>query len=302
MKRGLKISEYGVFRDKSGRRVAGASEEEVYAAVGLPWIPPELREDAGEVDAARARRLPGLVTLADVRGDLHCHTDASDGHHSIEDLVGAAAARGYAYVAVTDHSRTARVAGGLDVDELHAHVRRIRAVARARRDIVVLAGSECDILPDGRLDYPDAVLAELDLVIAAVHTAFKQPKREMTRRICAALANPHVDVLAHPTGRLLGEREACALDLDEVLRAAARHGAAVEVNGYPTRLDLCDAHARRARDLGVRLVISTDTHRLEHLGYMELGVATARRGWVEPASVINTWPAETLRAWLADRR
>ena len=301
-KRGLKISEYGVVREKSGRRIAGATEEEVYAAVGLPWIPPELREDAGEVEAARARRLPALVTLSDVRGDLHCHTDATDGHHSIEALVDAAAARGYAYVAVTDHSRATRVAGGLSIDELRAHVRRIRAVANKHREITVLAGSECDILPDGRLDYPDQVLAELDVVIAAVHTRFKQSRREMTTRICAALANPHVHVLGHPTGRLLGERDPYDVDIDQVLRTARRHDKAVEVNAYPDRLDLCDVHARRARDLGVLLAVGTDTHMLDHLGYMELGIATARRGWVEASSVINTWPADKLRAWLAKRR
>ena len=162
----------------------------------------------------------------------------------------------------------------------------------------MLAGSECDILPDGRLDYPDRVLAELDIVVAAVHTRFRQSKREMTKRICAALANPHLDVLAHPTGRLLGEREPYDLDLDAVLRAAKAHGKAVELNAYPDRLDLCDTHARRARELGVLLAIGTDTHVLDHLGHMELGVATARRGWVEASGVINTWPAKTLRAWL----
>jgi DNA polymerase (family 10) len=302
MKRGLKISEYGVFREGNGRRIAGASEEEVYAAVGLPWIPPELREDAGEVEAARAKRLPRLITLDDVRGDLHCHTNATDGHHSVDALIEAAAARGYDYVAVTDHSRATRVARGLSADELLAHVARIRAAARKHPRIRVLAGSECDILPDGRLDYPDRVLAQLDLVVAAVHSRFKQSRREMTKRICAALANPHVHVLAHPTGRLLGEREPYALDLDEVLRAARRHGKAIEVNGYPDRLDLCDVHARRARDLGALLAIGTDTHMLDHLGYMELGVATARRGWVEAPAVINTWPVQKLCAWLATQR
>jgi DNA polymerase (family 10) len=302
MKRGLKISEYGVFREKSGRRVAGASEEEVYAAVGLPWIAPELREDAGEIEAARAKRLPNLVALGDIRGDLHCHTNATDGHHSVEALVDAAAARGYAYVAITDHSRATRVAGGLTIDELRAHVHRIRTAANRHPEIMVLAGSECDILPDGRLDYPDRVLAELDFVIAAVHTRFKQSKREMTRRICTALANPYVHALGHPTGRLLGERDPYAVDLDAVLQAAKRHGKAVEINGYPDRLDLCDVHARRARDLGVLLAVGTDTHMLDHLGYMELGVATARRGWVEASSVINTWAADKLRAWVQRER
>jgi DNA polymerase (family 10) len=302
VKRGLKISEYGVFREKTGRRIAGATEEEVYAAVGLPWIPPELREDAGEIEAAKAKRLPHLITLDDIRGDLHCHTNATDGHHTVEALVEAAAARGYAYVAVTDHSRATRVAGGLSVDELLAHVRKIRAVAEKHPEITVLAGSECDILPDGRLDYPDRVLAELDIVVAAVHSRFKQSKREMTKRICAALANPHVDALAHPTGRLLGEREPYDLDLDAVLRAAKAHDTAVEVNAYPDRLDLCDTHARRAGELGVLLAIGTDTHVLDHLGHMELGVATARRGWIEAPGVINTWPVTKLRAWLGRGR
>ena len=302
VKRGLKISEYGVFRERGGRRIAGASEEEVYAAVGLPWIPPELREDAGEIEAAQARRLPELVTLDDVRGDLHCHTEATDGHHSVEALVAAAAARGYAYVAVTDHSRAIRVAGGLGIDELRAHVGRIHTVARKYPRIAVLAGSECDILADGRLDYPDEVLAELDLVIASVHTRFRQPKREMTRRICTALANPHIHILGHPTGRLLGERDPYALDLDEVLRVAKRHGKAMEINAYPDRLDLCDTHARRARDLGVLLAVGTDAHMLDHLGYMELGVATARRGWVEAAQIVNTWPVAKLRQWRQSAR
>jgi DNA polymerase (family 10) len=298
MKRGLKINEYGIFREKSGRRIAGATEEEVYDAIGLPWIPPELREDSGEIEAARARRLPTLITLDDVRGDLHCHTNATDGHHTVEALVQAAAARGYEYVGVTDHSRTTRVAGGLAPDEMLAHMHRIRSVARKHPRIAVLAGAECDILPDGRLDYPDRVLAQLDLVVAAVHTRFKQTKREMTRRLCAALAHPHVHVLGHPTGRLIGEREAYELDLDEVLRVAHRHGKAVELNAYPDRLDLCDVHARRAQELGTWLAIGTDTHMLDHLGYMELGVATARRGWVEAPGVVNTWPAGKLRGWL----
>jgi DNA polymerase (family 10) len=297
LKRGLKISEYGVFRASTGRRIAGATEEEVYASVGLPWIPPELREDQGEIEAAQAGRLPVLVELGDIRGDLHCHTDASDGHHSIEALVGAAARRGYRYVAVTDHSHSARVAGGLTAAELADHVRRIRTVARKHPEITVLAGTECDILPDGRLDYPDAVLARLDLVVAAVHSRFKQPRREMTRRLCAALANPHVHVLAHPTGRLMGEREPYDVDLDEVFRTARRHGKVVEINAYPERLDLSDVHARRAHELGVRVAIGTDAHVLDHLGLMELGVATARRAWIGKAEVVNTWPVERLLAW-----
>ncbi len=297
LKRKLKISEYGVFREASGRRVAAATEEEVYASVGLPWIPPELREDAGEIEAARAGRLPELVKLADIKGDLHCHTRASDGHHTLEALVAAARARGYDYIAVSDHSPSARVAGGLSADELRVQVRKIRALQRKHPTITIVAATECDIRADGMLDYPDDVLAELDLVVAAVHSDFKQPKAEMTRRICAALANPYVNILAHPTGRLLGERDPYAVDLEKVLKAAKRHGKAVEINAHPDRLDLDDVHARRAGELGVLVAVNTDAHVLDHLANVELGIATARRGWLEAPSVVNTWPIPKLLGW-----
>jgi len=302
LKKGLKISEYGVFKASSERRVGGATEEDVYAAVGLPWIAPELREDAGEIEAALARKLPRLLDLKDVRGDLHCHTNATDGHHTIEALVAAAERRGYEYVAVTDHSPSTRVAGGLTAEELSAHVKKIRAVQARHHRISVLAGSECDIRPDGSLDYPDGVLAQLDLVIGAVHAGFKQSKGDMTRRVCRALAHPRVHVLAHPTGRLIGERDPYAMDVDEVLRTAHRHGKAVEINAYPDRLDLNDVHARRAHELDVLVAISTDTHMLDHLGWMELGVATARRGWTERTQVVNTWPLPELLAWTRAER
>jgi DNA polymerase (family X) len=297
VKKRLKISEYGVFKEPGGRRIAGATEKEVYAALGLPWIPPELREDAGEVEAALKRRLPRLIELGDIRGDLHCHTNATDGHHTIEALVAAARERGYAYVLVSDHSRSTRVAGGLTADEALAHVEKIRAIGRKQRGITVLAGSECDILPDGSLDYPDHVLAQMDFVVAAIHSRFKQPRAEMTRRICRALENPYVNVLAHPTGRLIGEREAYDVDLEAVFTTARSHGKALEINCYPERLDLNDIHARRARELGVLLAISSDTHVLDQLDTMRLGVATARRAWVGPAEVVNTWPVDKLRAW-----
>jgi DNA polymerase (family 10) len=301
LKKGLSISEYGVFRTRGGRRIAGATEEEVYASVGLPWIPPELREDAGEIDAAAAGRLPHLIELRDLKGDLHCHTTASDGHHTVDALVAAAEKRGYAYVLVSDHSPAARVAGGLSAADLVKHVRRIRAVQKAHPGITVLAGTECDILADGTLDYPDEVLAELDLVVAAVHGSLKQPKRVMTERLCRALAHPHVDILGHPTGRLIGERAPYEVDLDAVLRAAKSHGKAVEINARPERLDLSDVHARRAHDLGVLVAISTDAHVLDDLASIGLGVATARRGWTCRREVINAWPVEKLLAW-AQRR
>ncbi len=302
VKKGLKISEYGVFKASTGRRLVSATEAEVYAAIGLPWIAPELREDAGEIEAALQQKLPRLVELDEIRGDLHCHTNATDGHHTIEALVTAAERRGYEYVAVTDHSPSTRVAGGLTADELAAHVKRIRMVQARHPRITVLAGSECDILPDGSLDYPDRVLAELDLVVGSVHTAFKQSRAEMTRRLCRALAHPRVHVLGHPTGRLIGERDPYAVDMDEVLRTARRHDKAVEINAYPDRLDLNDIHARRAHELDVLVAVSTDTHMLDHLGWMELGVATARRGWTEKRQVVNTWPLPKLLAWMRAER
>jgi DNA polymerase (family 10) len=302
MKRGLKISEYGVFEESSGRRVAGATEEEVYAAVGLPWVPPELREDAGEIEAALTGALPKLVEPGDIRGDLHCHTNATDGHHSIEALVRAAATRGYEYVVVSDHSRSATVAGGLTAEEMLAHAKNVRAIRKKFTGITVLAGAECDILPNGSMDYPDAVLAKLDLVVAAVHGRFKQPRAEMTRRICAALRNPYVSVLAHPTGRLIGERAAYDVDLDQVLQTAREHGKAVEINSHPRRLDLNDIHARRAQELGVLVAINTDAHVLDQLDTIGLGVATARRAWIEKSAVVNALPVKKLLAWVEAAR
>ena len=295
-RRGLRISEYGVFDERTGARVAGASEEEVYATVGLPWIPPELRENQGEIEAAREGRLPCLVTVADLRGDLHAHTEWSDGHHSLERLIAAAEARGYEYVIVSDHSRSLTIAGGLGVDELRAQVAAIRDL-QPRFRIRILAGTECDILADGTLDFPDEVLQELDVVLAAVHSRFKQSREEMTGRIVRALANPWMNVLAHPTGRLLASRAPYDVDLEAVFEAAARHGKAVEINASPDRLDLGDTHARRAAALGIPIAVSTDTHYLRELEHVELGVAVARRAWLEPAQVLNARPLDALLAW-----
>jgi DNA polymerase (family X) len=292
----VRISEYGVFDEATGARVAGATEEDVYATVGLPWIPPELRENQGEIEAAREGRLPALVTAADLRGDLHAHTDWSDGHHSLERLVAAAEGRGYEYIIVSDHSRSLAIAGGLGVDELRAQVAAIRAL-QPRFRIRILAGTECDILADGTLDFPDEVLAELDIVLAAVHSRFKQPRDEMTARIVRALGNPWMNVLVHPTGRLIGSREPYDVDLDAVFEAARRHGKAVEINASPDRLDLSDAHARRAATLGVPIAISTDTHYLRELDHVDLGIGVARRAWIEPAQVLNARPLADLLAW-----
>ncbi len=295
-RRGLTISEYGVFEEKSGRRVAGGTEEDVYATVGLPWIPAELRENAGEIDAARNGGLPELVTTDSIRGDLHAHTDWSDGHLSLEKLVAAAEDRGYEYIAVSDHSRSDTIAGGLSIDELRAQVRQIRQLQASHR-IRILAASECAILADGTMDFPDEVLDELDIVLAAVHSRFKQTREEMTARIVRALGHPKVHVLAHPTGRLLGSRDPYDVDLEAVFAAARRHGKALEINASPERLDLADVHARRAAELGIPIAINTDTHYLTNFDNLALGVAVARRAWIGPSQVLNARPLAELVGW-----
>jgi DNA polymerase (family 10) len=295
-RQGLRVSEYGVFDGKTGARIAGATEEDVYAAVGLTWVPPELRENGGEIEAAQAGRLPRLVALGDIRGDLHAHTDWSDGHHPIEKLIEAAQARGYEYVIVSDHSRSTAIAGGLDARALRAQVAKIRAL-QPRYRIRILAGSECDILEDGAMDFPDEVLGELDVVLAAVHSRFTQTREQMTARIVRALEHPLVNILAHPTGRRLTSRDPYDVDMDAVFAAARRHGKAVEINCSAERLDLNDVHARRAAELGVPIAISTDTHDLANLDTIELGVGLARRAWIGPDQVLNTRPVDALLAW-----
>jgi DNA polymerase (family 10) len=296
-RKGLKVSEYGVFNEATGRRIGGATEEEVYRAIGLPYIPPELREDAGEIEAALEGRLPNLLTLDDLRGDLHAHTNWSDGHHDLEALVEAAHRRGYEYVIVSDHSRSSTIAGGLSEEKLLDQIGKIRALNKKYRNFRILAGSECDILVDGRMDFSDRVLAQLDIVLCAVHSRFKQGRAEMTARIVKALSNPYVHILAHPTGRLIGERDPYDVDLEAVFAAAKQHGKAVEINAQPSRLDLNDHHARRAKELGVMLSIDTDTHFLDQLENMTLGVATARRAWISKADVVNAMPLKKLLAW-----
>ena len=296
IQRGLKLREYGLFDDATGARVAGATEEDVYAALGLPWIPPELREDTGELEAAREGRLPRLVEPRDLRGDLHDHTDWSDGHHPLEKLVEAAEARGYEYIIVSDHSRSLTIAGGLSVEEVRAQRTKINEL-QPRHRIRILAGTECDILEDGRLDFPDEILAELDVVLGAVHSRFKQSRPEMTARIVRALGHPHLDILAHPTGRKIGSREPYDVDMEAVFAAARAHGKAIEINASPERLDMSDVHARRAAELGIPVPISTDTHYLSELDWTELGCAVARRAWIGPAQVLNTRPLEELLAW-----
>jgi DNA polymerase (family X) len=300
VRRGLRVSEYGVFDEATGARIAGATEDEVYAAVGLAFVPPELRENTGEIEAAREGRLPALVTAEAIRGDLHAHTEWSDGHHPLERLIEAAEARGYEYIIVSDHSQSTAIAGGLTVERLRAQLAAIRAL-QPRYRIRILAGCECDILADGTMDFPDEVLGELDVVVGSVHSRFRQSREEMTARIVRALANPHVDILGHPTGRLIGSREPYDVDLEAVFAAARAHGKAIEINSSPDRLDLHDTHARRAAELGILLAISTDTHYLSELAHMDLGVGVARRAWLGPAQVLNTRSLPDLLAWTAHR-
>jgi len=293
IKKGLKLNEYGVWKVDGGRRVAGKTEEDVYKAVGVPWIPPELREDLGEIEAAIAGRLPDLVEVADIRGDLHVHTRWSDGSETAEAMAAVAKTLGYEYVCITDHSQSLKMAGGVTIDELREHVRHIRTLSDAA-GLTVLIGTECDIAPDGSLDYPDDLLADLDVVIASVHTRFKMSREAMTARITRAMQSEHVDILGHATGRLLSQRDPYEVDMEAVVDTAVATGTALEINAAPERLDLSDTHARLATERGARLAIGTDAHTGDHLYHMPLGVGVARRGWARAKDVINTLPLRDL--------
>jgi DNA polymerase (family X) len=299
--RGLKCNEYGVFR--GDKHVGGKDEAEVYASMDMPVMPPEMREDRGEIEAALAGRLPKLIELRDLRGDLHTHTTYSDGQATIAEMVEHAAELGYEYIALTDHSPSQRVAHGLALDRLEQKIEEVQSIRKKRGDRLphVLLGAEVDILADGRLDYPDEVLARLDVVVASVHSLFRQSKDQMTGRVVDALANPHVDILGHPTGRLIGAREPLELDFERVLAAAQKSRAALEINGSMYRLDLTDTMARAAQEAGVLLAIASDAHSTAQLDQIRCGVFQARRGWIKARSVINTWPWVKLSQWLEHR-
>jgi len=298
VRRGLRINEYGVYEVATDRRLGGATEEEVYAAVDLPWIPPEIREGQGEIEAAQRGELPALITLGEIRGDLHMHTQWSDGKDTAEVMARAAASRGYEYCCITDHSQSLKFARGVTVEDLRAHAASVRGLSDAV-GIRVLMGAEVDILPDGSLDYPNDVLEELDLVVASVHSRFGMPRDEMTRRVVRALEHRRLDVLGHPTGRLIGRRPGYDLDIDAVIDAARRTETALEVNASPDRLDLPDVHVRLARERGVFIAVDTDAHQKAHLDFMPYGVGAARRGWMEATQIINAWPLATLLEFLA---
>jgi DNA polymerase (family 10) len=301
-RKGLKVSEYGVFNEKTNRRIAGKNEADVYQAIGMPFVPPELREDGGEIEAALEGRLPPLVELADIRGDLQMHTTWSDGGHSLSELAEGVRAKGYQYMAVTDHSKSTTVAGGMKEEQVLQMVAEVRALNKRLKGFRVLAGCEVDIKANGGLDYPDEILRQLDLVLVSVHSRFKLSREEMTARIVRAVQHPLVHMLGHPTGRLIGERGAYELDIETVLQAARAEGTAIEINASPSRLDLSDLHARRAKDLGIPIAINTDAHTISQLEYMRFGISVARRAWLTPADVLNTRPEKQLVAWLEKKR
>ncbi len=284
--RGLKLNEYGVFR--GAVRVAGDTEESVYAAVGLPWIPPELRENRGEFEAAKESRLPHLVELQDLAGDLHAHTTATDGRHSLKDMAEAARRRGLQYLAITDHSRRLTMAKGLDPARLLRQIGEIDRLNATLSGLTILKGIEVDILEDGKLDLPDDVLSRLDLVVGAVHSRFNLPKQKQTERIMRAMAHPHFSILAHPSGRLIGRRDPYEVDMLRIIRKARERGCFLEVNAHPERLDLTDIHCQMAKEEGVMLAINTDAHSTGDLENGRYGIAQARRGWLQKSDVLNT--------------
>lgn len=290
---GLKINEYGVFR--GAEKLVGRTEEEVYSAVGLCWIPPELREDRGEIEAAKEGKLPRLVTLEQVRGDLHVHSTFSDGSATLEQLAKRAEQLGYEYVAVTDHSQSLKIAHGLTPEKVEEKREQIRAINAKHKKVTLLLGTELDILSNGKLDYPDDVLEKFDWVVASIHSGFKQPSQKITERIISAIEHPLVDCIAHPTGRQIGKRAPYEVDLEKIIQAAARTQTAIEINANYDRLDLDDIWCRRAKKHGVKLAIGTDAHKLDHMNMIRLGVAVARRGWLEPDDVLNTMPLRELR-------
>ena len=297
---GLKLSEYGLFRTGSGERIASATEEEVYAALGMQTPPPTMREDRGEVELALRGALPGLVEVGDLVGDLQSHSTYSDGRRTVREMALAAAERGYRYFAITDHGRNLAVTRSLSLDDIARQAAEVRALNEELAGrIVVLHGLEANIGMEGELDYPDEILAGFDVVVASLHHQLGGEREAMTRRVLRAIEHPHVHILGHPTGRMLPRRPASDLDMEAVCKAAMAHGVALEINANPRRLDLKDDHAFLARQLGCTFAISTDAHSPRELGLMRFGVATAQRGWIEPSRVVNTWPLEALRRFLA---
>ena len=301
--KGLSLSDHSFKKIKGGKEIFCATEEEVYKTLGLPWIPPELREGRGEVDAAKKDKLPKLIQVKDIKSNLHMHSTYSDGKLSMLDMAKAAMRRGLKVVAFTDHSVSLGVANGLSIERHKEQAAEIRKIQKQLGDeILILHGSEVEIKADGSLDYPDAFLASLDLVVASLHSSLRQPREKITERLLKVVKNPHVDIIGHPTGREFPDREGADLDMEVILQAAAESGVAMEINAHPSRLDLDDAYARRANELGVPISINTDAHSEEDYDMLHYGVAIGRRAWLEPKNVVNTWTAKKLTDWLKKRK
>jgi len=298
IKKGFKLNEYGLFKGK--KQIAGKTEEDVYKALGLRWMPPELRENMGEIEAAKKGTLPDLIPYDAIKGDLHTHTKWSDGTNTVEEMIQAAIKRGYEYVAITDHSKSEHVAHGMEEKRLRKYIAEVNKLKKKYANkIAVLVGSEVSIMADGSLDYADRYLKELDWVVASVHSRFKQPRQEMTERILTALENEHVNALGHPTGRLINVREPYDADLDRIFATAKANKVALEVNAYPERLDLKDVHIKAGIDKGAAFVINTDAHNEHHLAFMQFGIAQARRGWAEAKDVLNTLPWKKFEKYIS---
>ena len=293
--KGIKINEYGVFKGK--KKVGGKDEKDIYRALGMDWMEPELREDRGEIEAAQKGRLPKLVQETDIKGDLHVHSKWSDGTSSIEEVARAAQGRGYQYVAITDHSKSLRIAHGLDESRLMKQTEEIDRVNEKLKGFQILKGTEVDILAEGRLDFPEKVLEKFDIVVASIHSGFKQDRAKMTKRIIQAFENPYLHIFAHPTGRLLGARDPYEVEMDELIEAAKKFGKVLEINAYFERLDLDDIHCRKAKEMGIQVAISTDSHHPDQMWMMSLGVAVAKRGWLEKKDVLNTLSLKEILKW-----
>ncbi|MDN3509959.1 MAG: DNA polymerase/3'-5' exonuclease PolX [Candidatus Jettenia sp.] len=299
-KKGYKINEYGIFKDN--KRIGGSREEEIYKALGMDWIPPELRENKGEIEAAQEGKLPNLIKLSDIKGDLHNHSDWSDGNSTFEEMAKRAMDMGYKYLVVSDHSQSLHVANGLKEEELLEEIEEIDNLNKKLKGFTLLKATEVDIMADGSIDFPDKLLEKLDVVIASIHSGFKQEKKRITERMIAAIRNPYVNIIAHPTGRLIGKREGYEVDLDKVMEACVETGTALELNCYYDRLDLNDSNCRKAKEIGVMIAINTDAHHVDQMWMIELGVGIARRGWLEAKNVINTFLLHDLKAFCKKKR
>jgi DNA polymerase (family 10) len=288
VKRGLKINEYGIFDVKTEKKLGGRNETDVYEILGLPFVPPEIREDSGEIECALKNKLPKLLKLKDIKGDLHVHSNYSDGMHTIRELIRGAREKGYEYIAVTDHSKGLGIAGGLSIERVLEQNQKIKAINKQLKGFKLLSGIEVDIRSNGTLDYPDEVLKKLDIVVASIHSGFRQSREQLTKRLVSAMKNSLVSIIAHPTGRLIGEREAYEIDMEEILQTAKETDTVMEVNSYPLRLDLNDIYIKKAKEMGISLAINTDTHVNYQFDFMTYGLGMARRGWLAKKNILNS--------------